>query len=109
MTWKGQFFGTTARGRAFSRTNDKVIEWTIAQSCVRVNGSSEGDVTGRPLHTDVIRFSRCKFQCPAAGSEIKVTDVKSNRSIDITYDGGPTATFTAPAGNTTQIARPCGL
>jgi hypothetical protein len=109
MTWKAQLTGTTARGRAFTRTNVKTIAWTVGQECVLVNGSSDGDVTGRNIHTDVIHYSRCKGECPAAGSEIRITNVTSGKTVDLTYDGGNHATFTGPAGKQTDVVLACGL
>ena len=109
MVWTGQFSGTTARGRAFARTNKKTVAWTIGQSCVMVNGTSDGDVTGRKIHTDVISYSRCKGECPAEGSEIKITDVTKAKAVDIKYNGGRSATFTAPNGKQTQVLLACGL
>jgi hypothetical protein len=109
MTWKAQLSGTTARGREFTRTNTKSVSWTVGQPCVLVNGFSDGNVTGRNLHTDVINYSRCAGQCPAAGSEIKITNSDSGRSIDITYDGGDQATFTGPDGKKQQITPACAL
>jgi hypothetical protein len=109
MTWRGQLTGTTARGRTFRRTNQKVVSWTVGQECVLVNGFSDGDVNGRAVHTDVIGYSRCKGQCPAAGSEIRITSAESGKTVDVRYDGGSSATFTAPNGTQTKIVLACGL
>ncbi len=109
MSWRAHLDGTTARGRSFTRTNVKTIAWTVGQECVLVNGSSDGNVSGRNLHTDVINYSRCKGECPAAGSEVKITNSDNGRSIDITYDGGRQATFTGPKGGQVQITLACGL
>lgn len=109
MVWKAQLTGTTARGRAFTRTNAKTLEWTVGQECVLVNGSSDGDVTGRNIHTDVIHYSRCRGECPAAGSEIRITNANSGKTVDLTYDGGNHATFTGPNGKQTDVVLACGL
>jgi len=109
MTWKASLSGTTARGRAFTRTNQKTIAWTVGQDCVLVNGSSDGNVTGRNIHTDVINYSRCKGECPAAGSEIRITNATNGKTVDITCDGGNQATFTGPNGKQTEITLACGL
>src|SRR5262249_9125273 len=66
--------GVTARGRTFSRKNEKSLRWTVGGQCIEVNGSSDGTVGDRGVHTDVINYSRCRGECPAAGSEIRVTN-----------------------------------
>jgi hypothetical protein len=109
MVWSAQLSGTTARGRAFTRTGKKTVTWTVGQDCVLVNGSSDGNVTGRNIHTDVINYSRCKGECPAAGSEIRITNATSGKTVDITCDGANQATFTGPNGKQTQITLACGL
>ncbi len=109
MTWRATLAGTTARGRAFTRTNQKTVAWTVGQECVLVNGSSDGNVTGRQIHTDVIHYSRCRGECPAPGSEIRITNANTGKTVDITYDGGRQATFTGPTGGQTQIVLACGL
>lgn len=108
MTWRAQLTGTTARGRAFTRNNSMTIAWTVGGECVLVNGASDGDVSGRNLHTDVISYSRCKGQCPADGSEIRVTNTNNGRSIDLKYNGGTSATFTAPDGTQSPVTLTCG-
>jgi hypothetical protein len=109
MTWNAHLSGTTARGREFTRANNKSIAWTVGEACVLVNGSSDGNVTGRAIHVDVINYSRCKGECPAAGSEVRITNTNTGKSIDITCDGGNQATFTGPNGGQTQITLACGL
>lgn len=109
MVWRAQLSGTTARGRAFTRTNQKTIAWTVGQECVLVNGFSDGNVIGRNIHTDVINYSRCKGECPAAGSELRITNATNGKVVDIKYDGANRATFTATNGSQTQIVLACGL
>jgi hypothetical protein len=109
MAWRAHLTGTTARGRAFSRTNQKTITWTVGQECVLVNGSSDGNVTSRDIHTDVINYSRCKGECPAAGSEVRITNATTGKSVDIKCDGANLATFTGPNGGQTEITLACGL
>jgi hypothetical protein len=109
MTWSAQLTGTTARGREFQRTNAATVTWTIGHECLGVGGHSDGNVGGRNVHTDVLNFSRCKGECPAAGGEIKITNTDSGRSIDVRYDGGNRATFTGPNGAQAQITLACGL
>ena len=87
----------------------QLLSWIFGQQCVKVNGTSDGDVTGRQIHTDVIGYSRCKGECPGEGSEIKITDVAKMKSIDIKFNGGRQATFTGPNGKITQVLLACGL
>jgi hypothetical protein len=108
MIWDGQFSGTTGGGRAFSRTNHKEYKWTVGTPCLSVAGSSDGTVTGKELKIDVINFSRCKFACPEAGSEVKVTDVAPNLVYDVKFNASD-ATYTAPDGKSYEFHPLCGL
>jgi hypothetical protein len=35
MRWTAHLEGTTARGRHFTRDNDKMIAWTVGEACAR--------------------------------------------------------------------------
>jgi hypothetical protein len=107
MVWTAQLSGTTGRGRAFTRTNDKTIGWTVGQPCVTVSGESDGTIVGVELKTRIVSFSRCAAECPQTGSEISVENVKNGTSVDIKYSGGPEAVLTVN-GNPTDIALACG-
>jgi hypothetical protein len=107
MTWNAQLSGTTARGRTFTRTNDKTIDWTVGQACVTVAGQSDGTITGVELKTTIIAFSQCAAECPQSGSEISVENVADQSTVDIKYDGGPSAVLTVN-GKSTDIALACG-
>jgi len=106
MVWDGKLSGTTAKGREFDRTNHKEYAWSVGVKCLSVKGSSDGTVTGHELKTDVINFSKCADACPAAGSEIKITDVTANKVYDLTY-GDNTATYTGPLGHSISYKPPC--
>jgi hypothetical protein len=108
MIWDGKFNGTTAHGRAFSRTNRKEYKWTQGQACLSVTGESDGTVTGHEIKTDVIDFSICKGGCPEAGSEIKVTDVSVNRVYDVKWNAAD-ATYTGPEGHSVDFTPLCAL
>jgi hypothetical protein len=108
MVWDGAFTGTTARGRAIHRTNHKDYTWTVGGSCLGVNGSSDGNVSGRELKIDIIGYDRCTGACPQSGSEIKVTDVSTGAVYDLTY-GNDTATYTDPQGHSTEFTPLCAL
>ena len=56
MTWHGQLSGTTGRGRSFTRTNDKSIDWTVGQPCITVSGQSDGTIVGVELKTTIDSF-----------------------------------------------------
>jgi hypothetical protein len=107
MGWSAQLSGTTGRGRAFTRTNDKTIDWTVGQPCVTVSGQSDGTILGVELKTTIDRFSRCAAECPQSGSEITVENVADGDSIDIKYSGGPDAVLTIN-GRATDIGLACG-
>jgi hypothetical protein len=108
MDWTGHFTGTTAKGRTIERHNTKVYKWTTGVACLSVSGSSDGTVTGHELQTDIINFSKCALACPAAGSEIKITDVTANKVYDLKY-GNNTATYTNPENKSITFTPPCAL
>jgi hypothetical protein len=101
MKWKGQLAGVTARGKEFSRTNDKIITWRTDERCFGLSGVSEGNVRGRSLRTEIANFRRCQGACPEAGGTIKITNLDANLSIEIAFDGTNRATYTGPRGTTT--------
>lgn len=107
MVWSAQLSGTTARGRTFTRTNDKTIDWTVGQACVTVSGESDGTILGTELRTTIVSYSRCAAECPQSGSEIKVENVKNGTSVDIKYSGGPEAILTVN-GKESDIGLACG-
>jgi hypothetical protein len=98
MTWKATLTGTTARGREITRTNEKVIDWTIGEPCVGVDGVSQGNLSGRNVKTEVNDFRRCRGSCPEAGGSIVVTNLDKNVSVEIRYDGTNQATLITPRG-----------
>ena len=108
MVWDGKISGTTAHGRAFSRTNHKEYKWTQGQACLSVSGTSDGTITGHEIKTEVIDFSICKGGCPEAGSEIKVTDVSNGNVYDVKYNAND-ATYTGPAGRAVNYTPLCSL
>jgi hypothetical protein len=107
MVWTAQLRGTTARGRSFTRSNDKTIDWTVGQPCVTVSGQSDGTILGVELRTTIDSFSRCAAECPQAGSEITVENVRTGDSVDIKYSGGPEAVLTVN-GRASDIGLACG-
>lgn len=107
MTWKASLSGTTARGREISRTNEKVIDWTIGEPCVGIDGVSQGNLSGRNVKTEVNDFRRCRGSCPEAGGSIVVTNLDKNVSIEIKYDGTNQATLVTKKGET-KVALLCG-
>jgi hypothetical protein len=109
MTWSASLAGTTGSGRAFTRTNDKDIKWTVGQSCIDIGGSSQGTISGLDLETTITSYSRCEGSCPAAGSEINVKDVTNGDSVDVKYLGGDRAQFTSIKGTETDLTLFCGL
>jgi hypothetical protein len=96
MTWSAELSGTTARGREFTRTNTKTVTWTVGERCFTLNGTSDGDVKGRNVRTEIVNYSRCAAACPEAGGKITITS--GSTKLEITYDGSSTGTFTSPHG-----------
>jgi len=109
MVWSAKLDGTTGAGRAFSRSNDKTIGWTVGGSCLTIDGTSTGTVTGLDLETTITSYSRCTGACPAAGSEVTVRDLTTGQSIDLTYLGGSKAQFTSVSGSVTDLGVACLL
>jgi hypothetical protein len=107
MTWNATLSGTTGRGRAFSRTNQKDLKWTVGVPCLAVSGQSTGNVLRANLQTTITSFQRCADSCPQAGSDINVKNLDNGDSIDIKYDGGPQAELTIN-GKSQTIGLACG-
>jgi hypothetical protein len=107
MTWDAQLSGTTGGGRTFNRTNEKSLQWTAGVACVSASGQSSGDILGVNLQTDIVTWQRCADSCPQAGSQITVKDDKGD-SIDISYNGGPTAELTLDGSRPIEIGLACG-
>jgi hypothetical protein len=107
MTWNAQLTGTTASGRAFSRTNQKDLSWTVGQACLAVSGQSSGTITGAHLQTTITSYQRCQGACPQAGSEINVTNEDNGETIDIVYEGGREGDLTIN-GKSEMISLLCG-
>lgn len=107
MTWKAELAGTTARGRDFTRSNEKTVAWTIGEPCLGLDGTSQGSVRGRNIRTEITAFRRCRGSCPDAGGRIVLTDVDANQRIEIRYDGTNRATLVGPNGGTTTFALLC--
>jgi hypothetical protein len=108
MTWNAQLSGTTGSGRQFNRTNQKSIQWTVGVACLSASGQSTGDILGANLQTTVVSWQRCADSCPQAGSEITVKNLDKGDSIDISYDGGPTAELTLDGSKPVEIRLACG-
>ncbi len=96
MVWNASLAGTTKSGRDFTRTNDKTISWNVggATTCVAINGTAEGTITGHHLKTTVDSYQRCTAACPQAGSEITILNEDNGKQVDVKYDGGDLATVT---------------
>jgi hypothetical protein len=107
MTWNATLGGTTGRGRAFSRTNQKTVQWTVGVACLAVSGQSTGTILGAKLQTTFTSWKRCADACPQSGSEIEVKNLGNGDDIDIKYLGGPSANLTID-GKTDEIGLACG-
>lgn len=100
MHWKGTLSGTTARGKTFSRTNDKTVTWRFGERCFGVSGVSEGNVRDRFLRTEITDFRRCQGACPEAGGKITISNDKKVK-VEILFDGTSRATYVTPKASTT--------
>jgi hypothetical protein len=100
MHWKGALSGTTARGKTFSRTNEKSVTWRFGERCFGVSGVSEGNVRDRYLRTEIADFRRCQGSCPEAGGRITISNDKKLK-VELLFDGTSHATYTTPKGTTT--------
>ena len=106
MRWKGALVGTTARGKEFSRTNEKVVSWRFGERCFGLEGVSEGSVRGRYLRTEITDFRRCRGSCPEAGGKISISN-EAKLKVEILFDGTNRATYTSPKGSTTIPLASC--
>jgi hypothetical protein len=114
MVWTASLAGTTKSGRDFTRTNDKTITWNVggATTCVGINGTSDGTISGDDLKTTVVSYQRCTGACPQAGSEITIQNETNGKEVDVKYDGGDLATVTLTEGGKTgsiDLILACGL
>lgn len=109
MKYASQLDGTTARARPISRTTDWTVGWSVGEPCLAVDGTAEGNITGRPLKTTVKSYRRCRGGCPEKDGEIDVANERTGNSISIRYNGGNSATFTGIHGNTTDFVLACGI
>jgi hypothetical protein len=100
MHWKGTLSGTTARGKTFSRTNEKLVTWRFGERCFGVSGVSEGTVRDRYLRTEIADFRRCQGACPEAGGRITISN-EAKVKVEILYDGSNRATYSTPKGSIT--------
>lgn len=100
MQWKGSLSGRTARGKVFSRTNDKLLTWRLGERCLGVSGVSEGTVRDRYLKTETTDYRRCQGACPEAGGRITISS-ETKLKVEITFNGGSRATYTTARGTTT--------
>ncbi len=99
MHWKGALSGATARGKTFSRTNEKTVSWRFGERCFSVSGVSEGNVRDRYLRSEIADFRRCQGACPEAGGRITISNEKKLK-VEILFDGTNRATYTSPKGTT---------
>ncbi len=106
MKWSGHFTGMTGGGREIARDSNKTVTWLVGDSCVEINGTSEGTVGARDVRTELISYKRCKASCPEAGSEIKVTHLSVGKTVDLVYGTGE-ATFTDAAGDKVTFVPLC--
>ncbi len=106
MTWSGEITGTTARGRALHRTAYFNAKWSVGQSCVRLDGSADGDVTGRGFTTTVSGYVRCKGECPRAGGDVSILEKSTGRTIDVQFTGSDVA-IVRDDGATYDVTLPC--
>lgn len=106
MTWKATLSGTTARGKAIERQNQKTVSWTVGEQCVALSGTSEGNLTGKRVKIEIPSYKRCRGSCPEAGSEIKVTNVDSGKTVSVRY-GAADAVYTNANGKEITFTPAC--
>jgi hypothetical protein len=108
MTWTGSLNGTTAGGRAFTRTNNKDLKWNVGQPCISLAGSSDGTIAGAHLVTTVSNYQQCAGSCPAMGGDISVQDMDDGQSWDVKFNGSADAQATGPNGGQVSVPLECG-
>ena len=115
MTWRAELAGISAGKRAFTRTNEHTIRWRLGDRCVEVSGMSNGTIrrgdppsdAGREIRTEISDFRRCGRGCPEADGKITVTNVSTNTSVELRYDGTNLATFVGANGREMTVRMLC--
>ncbi len=107
MTYHAELAGKTARDREIARTVAWNLGWRVGDTCLRVDGTAEGNITGRSLKTTIENYQRCRGLCPAAGGVITIES--GDKKIRIEYDGTARATVIAPDGTKSIVRLGCGL
>ena len=108
MVYKAQLSGTTGRGKTVSRTVDWRETWTVGEQCLTLDGTTDGSVNDRTLHTTVKAYQRCRGECPAAGGKITLESSKTGETVSIDFDGSSTASVTTN-GTKSSVSLACGL
>jgi hypothetical protein len=106
MTWSGDLSGTTARGRALQRSANWNATWTVGESCVRLDGSADGEVGSRGFSTTVTDYVRCKGECPQAGGDVAIVEKPSGNAIDIKF-GGTNVALVTDGAKTYDVTLAC--
>jgi hypothetical protein len=96
MTYQGTLHGTTARGRSFDATSDDQVDWSVGGDCLVTTGTETATVADRAIKNEIQALWRCGRHCPGANSEAKFTDVASNVTIDVKFDGSSNASVSGP-------------
>lgn len=107
MTYAAELEGTTGRGRTFSRRVDWREAWKVGESCLTIDGVSEGTVGARSLRTTAENFQRCRNACPTAGGGLTLEDTDTGETVSIRFDGESGATVTGSNGRSYALTLPC--
>jgi hypothetical protein len=106
IKWTASLSGTTGAGKAFERSNQKVLSFAIGEQCLSVDGLSTGKVGNKSVRFEIAKFRRCRGQCPEPGGTIKVTDEDKGKSATLTFGNG-TAEYTTSGGKKKSVALAC--
>ena len=109
VDWKGQYDGTTAKGRPIHHTSDLVFGVPVdgSTACTTLDGQTDTKIGTRGLtidYQDVVRCGGARV-CPE-GTVVATGDV-SHYEVTLTFDGSNVAQATGPRGGELDVPLKC--
>ena len=92
--------GTGALGNAVTHDGDYTASWTA--TCATVDGTWSTSIGERDRGL-AVSLTRCTAACPSGS----VTRTVGTKTISLTFDGSPTATWSASTGRSGQLSLGC--
>lgn len=106
--WLGAWSGTTRRGFSITHTSDLDLVHDLESGCLRVDGSTEGEVRAHSISSTLTGLEVCPGQCPSKGTvAVEVAGRRGERGLVITFDGSSTAKVEGERG-AHEVELACG-